>query len=462
MAKARKKKADAGMRSPNQEKYYGKKRTELPLMEEEFSDRLKDSIDQAKVEEERVDLIDDGNQARKPGTDLGIKQLATSMSLIGQLAPIGIMPAATVGDRYTVIWGHRRLAAARSLGWQTIKVIKLGIGTAQAVLAVTENIERSPLTPLEEAIAVHEVVMATGRVESAALILGRSESWVRDRGYILNLCEEVKEMLHAGDITLGHARLLAMVTDHKKQFEMARWCGNCPINVIDDATALAKWREESRGSIHMRSLADLRHYIKCEQRDLTRVPWPLDARFADRQPCIGCPWSTHVNKLLFDVGDGEGARCTNEECFSKKMEAAERKPMTATKPAAQENDSTNEYGVGKSHKKEWEEFPTLDAKITRRLRAAEDFVQAQARKNPWVFLFACDPINKLTLEEQVSACKVKSGEEFATWLTEVHKATQSFESQYSWGDELTRVASALGWDGGEEKLPPSLAPANGQ
>ncbi len=451
MAKARKKKADAGMRSPKQENYYGNK----------FSDRLRDSIDRAKVEEERVDLIDDGIQARRPGADLGIKQLTMSMRLFGQLAPIGIMPAATVGDRYMVIWGHRRLAAARSLGWQTIKVIKLEIGTAKAVLAATENIERSPLTPLEEAIAVHDVVMATGSIESAALILGRSESWVRDRGYILDLCEEVKEMLQNGYIMLGHARLLAMIDDHKKQIEMARLCGNCPPEGLE-GPSLDKWKESHQGGVHMMSLARLRHHIKCEQRDLSNVPWPLDKEFAGRQRCVGCPCSTYTNKMLFDVGIEEGERCTNEECFSKKMEAFERnEPATTVQPAKlaelEEADDDvpsrkgRQSGAGKSLKKEWEEYPTLDAKVTRRLRAAEDFIQAQARKNPWVFLFACDPLNKLTLEEQVSACKVKSVEEFAAWLSEVHKATQSFESQYTWGDELTRVATALGWDGGEEK-----------
>lgn len=69
-----------------------------------------------------------------------LKALVTSMSSVGLLYPI------LVDDKYMVIDGHRRLAAAKLLGWRTITAIVVEPGADRNALYASVNVTAQKMT----------------------------------------------------------------------------------------------------------------------------------------------------------------------------------------------------------------------------------------------------------------------------------------------------------------------------
>jgi ParB family chromosome partitioning protein len=84
----------------------------------------------------------------------GIEELAASMLEVGLLQPIGV--ALLPSGKFRIIFGQRRLAPARLLGWSAIPCsLRVEVDEADAlVAAVAENVVRRDLTPKERAAAL--------------------------------------------------------------------------------------------------------------------------------------------------------------------------------------------------------------------------------------------------------------------------------------------------------------------
>ena len=88
-------------------------------------------------------------QIRKNMDPEDIQLLAESLKKVGMLNPITVKP---IGDgKYQVIAGHRRLEAAKLLGWQTVPCIVVSEAKNEFFIQFTENIHRKDLTPMEVA-----------------------------------------------------------------------------------------------------------------------------------------------------------------------------------------------------------------------------------------------------------------------------------------------------------------------
>ncbi|MCF4121735.1 ParB N-terminal domain-containing protein [Antribacter sp. KLBMP9083] len=96
--------------------------------------------------------------------DLGdLEPLAESIRRLGPLQPITVTPDGVL------ICGHRRLEAARQLGWTTIPVhVRSGISTHLAALLAEreENTQRKPLNPVEES-ELYDEILTVEREEAA-------------------------------------------------------------------------------------------------------------------------------------------------------------------------------------------------------------------------------------------------------------------------------------------------------
>lgn len=80
-----------------------------------------------------LDLIDDSPyQPRSVYRGESIDDLGHTLASAGQKEPIQVRP---VGTRYELIAGHRRLRAARNLGWTTIKAYVIHMNDQEAELA---------------------------------------------------------------------------------------------------------------------------------------------------------------------------------------------------------------------------------------------------------------------------------------------------------------------------------------
>ena len=128
-----------------------------------------------------IPLADIDASARNPRDGLGnIDELAASMAAHGLLQPVVVRRA---GDRYELIAGHRRLAAAKRLGWQSLPAVLRSADSEEAfVLTLVENLQRADLRPTEEAAALEALVRERGwSTRQVAAAIKRSQAYVSKR-----------------------------------------------------------------------------------------------------------------------------------------------------------------------------------------------------------------------------------------------------------------------------------------
>jgi ParB/RepB/Spo0J family partition protein len=85
-----------------------------------------------------------------------VDELAASIAAHGLLQAVVVRPD---GDRYVVVAGHRRLAAVTQLGWTHVAATVREVAPDEAyLLTLIENLQRSDLSPREEARALEVLV----------------------------------------------------------------------------------------------------------------------------------------------------------------------------------------------------------------------------------------------------------------------------------------------------------------
>ncbi|MBV9322861.1 MAG: ParB/RepB/Spo0J family partition protein [Chloroflexi bacterium] len=89
-----------------------------------------------------------------------IDELADSLRAHGLMQPVVVR---RLGTDYQLIAGHRRLEAAKTLGWTEIAAMVREESDDQAyILTLVENLQREDLTPREEAAALEVLVRERG------------------------------------------------------------------------------------------------------------------------------------------------------------------------------------------------------------------------------------------------------------------------------------------------------------
>ncbi len=106
----------------------------------------------------------------------GIEALAESMKSAGLIEPISV--TGKDGGPYTIVAGHRRVKAARLLGWEVIPAQVLGESHDSDCL--TENGSRKDLKPWEVAEECHRLHMAGESIKAIAAKAGYSNSHVKN------------------------------------------------------------------------------------------------------------------------------------------------------------------------------------------------------------------------------------------------------------------------------------------
>jgi ParB family chromosome partitioning protein len=174
--------------------------------------------------EAATDLIDPNpHQPRKNFDEAAILSLAASIKSSGLVQPI-IVRKAGGSDRYELIAGERRLRAAKAAGLATIPIFIRDVDAYnQAQMALVENIQREDLNPIDRAQAYRALIEQLGLTQSElASRIGEDRSSIANFLRLLDLSEPVREMIRQNQINLGHAKILAGVTDPEKQLELAQ------------------------------------------------------------------------------------------------------------------------------------------------------------------------------------------------------------------------------------------------
>ncbi|MDO5309383.1 MAG: ParB/RepB/Spo0J family partition protein [Planctomycetia bacterium] len=168
-----------------------------------------------------VELIDrNPYQPRLDFPQEEMTDLEDSLRRHGMIQPIVVRRK---GERYELVAGERRFRAAQQVGWKSVPAILFVVEDQQmAELALTENMQRHDLNPIEKALAFRNYLDAYGGTqEELAAKLALDRSTVTNFLRLLDLNEEVQTMTRRGEITQGHAKALLPLEDWD-QLELAQ------------------------------------------------------------------------------------------------------------------------------------------------------------------------------------------------------------------------------------------------
>lgn len=159
-------------------------------------------------------------QPRKQFGEEELKELTESVRQYGILQPILVQREK---DRYRIIAGERRFRAAKNAGLKEIPVIIRNYSTQQAAeVAIIENVQRTDLNPIEEALAYQTLIEEYGlKQEEVAGRVSKNRTTIANALRLLKLSAPVRQLLAEGKISAGHARALLSLEDEKLQLELA-------------------------------------------------------------------------------------------------------------------------------------------------------------------------------------------------------------------------------------------------
>lgn len=233
-----------------------------------------------------------GFNPRKHFDETSLNELADSIRQQGMLQPVTVRPAAD-GNGYELVFGERRYRAATIVGMQEIPAIISDLSDEEAEeIAITENLQRKDVTPMEEANA-YQRLMESGRhdLSSLSVQFGKSEAYIRTRLKFASLIPEIATLLEMDEITVSVASEICRYGEdiQREVYEQ---------HLKEDVT-YSSWRgqkaAEIAGNIERQYTADLERYS------------------FDKTLCLSCPHNTN-NMSLFCEGCG---KCANRTCLAE-------------------------------------------------------------------------------------------------------------------------------------------------
>ena len=187
-----------------------------------FEDNFSQSEREEGVSTLRISMVEPNPlQPRKDIDSEKLAELVDSIGKYGVIQPIVVRPENN--GYYQIIAGERRWRAAKAAGLTEIPVVIKEIGDREtAELALVENLMRSDLNPIEEALGYKSLMDRFGlSQEKAAESVGKSRSSVANSLRLLSLHDEVIALVKDGKLSAGHAKVLAGIKDTKRQREIA-------------------------------------------------------------------------------------------------------------------------------------------------------------------------------------------------------------------------------------------------
>ena len=155
-------------------------------------------------------IIRNPNQPRKNFDETALQELADSIKQNGVLQPILVRK---IGGKYQIVAGERRYQASKLAGLKEIPAVVRDIDDKEVFqLALIENLQRSDLSPMEEAKGYRQLIDSQGLTqEGLAKILSKSRSAIANTLRLMDLPTVVQEMIEQGLLTAGHARAILAV-----------------------------------------------------------------------------------------------------------------------------------------------------------------------------------------------------------------------------------------------------------
>lgn len=167
------------------------------------------------------EIVRNPNQPRKTFDEDKLAELADSIRQNGVLQPILVRRK---GQKYEIVAGERRYQASKLAGLKEIPAVVREIDDDKVFqLALIENLQRSDLSPIEEAKGYKQLLMSRSLTqEELAKILSKSRSAIANTLRLMDLPVEVQHMMEQGLLTAGHARAILAVASEEGRIKLAK------------------------------------------------------------------------------------------------------------------------------------------------------------------------------------------------------------------------------------------------
>lgn len=179
--------------------------------------------------------------AREGMDERAMAELKDSMHSLGLLSPIIVFPR---DGGYEVVAGHRRLLAARDLGWKSIPaLVHPEAWEAKEAAMIHENVVRESLNPAEEAVFFAQLIEAHHLDEDGLCrMVKKSPEYIADRMRLLRGDGQVFQALRVGRVSLAVARELNKFQDD----ELRAYHLDAAIRSGCSSRVVASWLAEAK------------------------------------------------------------------------------------------------------------------------------------------------------------------------------------------------------------------------
>ena len=186
-----------------------------------FTETAAESGSESEASLSIASIVTNPDQPRKSFDETQLSELSDSIKQNGVLQPILVRKK---GEKYEIVAGERRYQASKLAGLREIPAIVRDIDDAEVFqLALIENLQRSDLTPIEEARGYRQLLDTKGLTqEGLAKILSKSRSAIANTLRLMDLPQEVQDMMEEGQITAGHARAILAVPSEEGRIKLAQ------------------------------------------------------------------------------------------------------------------------------------------------------------------------------------------------------------------------------------------------
>ena len=149
-------------------------------------------------------------QPRKRFDKDSFDELTNSIRERGVIQPIIVRKSPDQNGKYEIIAGERRWHAAQSAGLHDVPIVEVEADDLKSLeFAIVENVQRSDVNPIEEAIGYQKLIDKFNYdQEKVSKFIGKSRVHVTNCLRLLSLPKEVTSLIEEGKITQGHAKIL--------------------------------------------------------------------------------------------------------------------------------------------------------------------------------------------------------------------------------------------------------------
>lgn len=154
-------------------------------------------------------LVPNPLQPRRDFPEAALQDLAASLRQKGIIQPLIVRPVPG-SDRLEIVAGERRWRAAQIAQLHEVPVIIRAFDDTEVLeVAIIENIQRSDLNAMEEALGFRQLMDRFGHTqEKLAEALSKSRSHIANLLRLLTLPDDVQSLVREGRLSAGHARAL--------------------------------------------------------------------------------------------------------------------------------------------------------------------------------------------------------------------------------------------------------------